>query len=206
MMARKTVNKLNGFDSRDTAWKAIREKKVFTVRDIHMETTLDISTIRDYLTGLTKAGFLEKEDVQSLPDTVSRNKAPEYTLVKDVGADAPRVRKDGTLVTQGQGRINMWRSMKIMKTFTTQELAVTASTPTCTVKHATAEDYCYHLNKAGYLGKIEKGMYFFINSQFTGPKPPMIQRVKRVWDQNLKKVMWPEDGQEETPSGGKGKK
>ena len=184
--SRKPMDKLNGFDSREEMWKVIRVKKVFTVRDIHQETTLDISSVRDYIRGLTNAGFLS-EDTTSAPAT--------FTLIKDIGVDAPRVQKDGTLVTQGRGRINMWRVMHILQVFTAQELAVNASTPQCAVKLSSAEDYLRHLCRAGYLKRDKDGRYTFLRHMFTGPKPPMVQRVKRVWDQNLKKVMWSDDGQ-----------
>lgn len=183
---RKPMNKLNGYDSREAMWLVIRLLKVFTVRQIHQETTLDISSVRDYLTGLTKASFLEVNKSLS---------TPEYTLIRDVGVDAPRVRKDGKRVTQGQGRINMWRTMRIIKKFNAQELAVNSSTPSCTVKESSAEDYIKHLHRAGYLRKLQDGRYFFKPKMFSGPKPPMVQKVKRVWDQNLKKVMWSEDGE-----------
>lgn len=183
---RKPMDKLNGFDSREAMWTVIRAMKVFTVREIHQETTLDISSVRDYIRGLTNAGYLSED---------TTGKTAEFTLVKDVGVDAPRVQKDGSAVTQGRGRINMWRVMHILQIFTAQELAVNASTPQCVVKLSTAEDYCHHLYRAGYLRRDKEGRYTLLRHMFTGPKPPMIQRVKRVWDQNLKKVMWSEDGQ-----------
>ena len=183
--SRKPMDKLNGFDSREAMWKVIRAKKVFTVREIHLETTLEISSVRDYIRGLTNAGFLSEDTAE---------KPAKFTLVKDVGVDAPRVQKDGTLVTQGRGRINMWKVMHILQIFTAQELAVNSSTPQCVVKLSSAEDYCLHLCRAGYLRRDKDGRYTFLRHMFTGPKPPMIQRVKRVWDQNLKKVMWSEEG------------
>jgi len=183
---RKQMNKLNGYDSREAIWAIIRDiEGSFTVRDIYLETTLDASSVRSYLRGLTNGGYL-KEDTSCSPSA--------FTLVNDCGIDAPRVRKDGSPVTQGQGRINMWRTMRTLQVFNPRDLSIHASTKICTVKETTAEDYCKHLCRAGYLRRDKHGAYFFIPQMFTGPKPPMIQRVKRVWDQNLKKVMWSEDG------------
>lgn len=182
---RKPVDKLNGYDSREAMWEVIRQVKSFTVRLLHQETTLEISSVRDYVTGLTRAGYLEVNKVEN---------PVVFDLIKDVGVDAPRVRRDGGLVTQGQGRINMWRTMRIIKKFTARELAINSSTSTCTVKESTAKDYIKHLARAGYLRHLKGGVYFFKPHMFSGPKPPMVQRVKRVWDQNLKKIMWSEDG------------
>lgn len=182
---RKPMDKLNGFDTREAMWVLIRAKKIFTVREIYQETTLDASSVLDYVRGLTNAGYLREETGEN---------AKLFTLVKDVGVDAPRVHRDGTAVTQGQGRINMWRSMRILQVFSAKDLAISAATPTCEIKLSSAEDYCRHLSRAGYLRRDKDGRYSFLRHMFTGPKPPMIQRVKRVWDQNLKKIMWSEDG------------
>jgi hypothetical protein len=66
------------------------------------------------------------------------------------------------------------------------------------IKEATAEKYLRHLRDAGYLIQVKGSrscavMWRFLPSMHTGPRAPMIQRVKRVWDQNLKKVMWSEE-------------
>lgn len=183
---RKPVDKLNGFDSREAVWKVIQMKRVFTVREIHQATDLEISSVRDYIRGLTNAGYLSED---------AAAKTATFTLIKDVGVDAPRVQKDGSEVTMGRGRINMWRAMYILQVFTAKDLAINATTPECVIKLNSAEDYCLHLFRAGYLRRDKGGRYTFLRHMFTGPKPPMVQRVKRVWDQNLKKVMWSEDGQ-----------
>jgi len=181
---RKPMDKLNGFDSREAIWGLIRSKRQFTVRDLYLATTLEASSVLDYVRGLTNAGYLREE---------SGDNARLFTLIKDVGVDAPRVSRDGKPVTQGQGRINMWRSMYIIQSFSAKELAVNASTPDCIVKLSSAENYCGFLFRAGYLRRDKDGRYIFLRHMFTGPKPPMVQRIKRVWDQNLKKVMWGED-------------
>jgi hypothetical protein len=182
---RKPVDRLNGFDSREAIWTAIRARRSFTVKDVHLDTTLEETSVRDYIRGLTNAGYLEEDKGQS---------PAVFSLIKDVGIDAPRVRKDGSAVTQGQGQINLWRTMRILRVFTARDLAVAASTPQCPIKLSTAEDYISHLCRAGYLRRDGRGGFAFLAHMFTGPKPPMIQRVKRVWDANLKQVMWSEDG------------
>lgn len=192
---RKSMDKLNGYDSREAMWAVIRSIKTFTVRELQQETTLEISTVRDYVTGLCAAGYLEKDGTKPAGVAckgVGAN-AVVYRLARDAGVDAPRVRKDGTTVTQGRGRLNMWRTMRMIGDFNAKELAIKASTPDCIIKESTAVDYARHLCLAGYL--INRGnRYIFKKTSHTGPKAPMVQRVKRVWDQNLKKVMWREDG------------
>lgn len=183
-MSRKPVDRLNGIDNRQVIWTYIRKVKNITVKDMAFDTGLDVSSVRDYLRGLTNAGYLEE---------AKSPKGSVFSLVKDVGVDAPRVRKDGTKVTQGQGSLNMWRTMRILRRFSARDLAIAASTETCEVLESSAERYIRHLCRAGYL-RQDGAYHLFLPQMFTGPKPPMVQRVRRVWDQNLNQVMWSEDG------------
>lgn len=185
-MSRKPINKMNDFDSREAIWRTIRQLKTFTVPQLHGETTLKIESVREYCQGLAAAGYIAKTDTPG--------KAITWQLVKDCGVDAPRVRKDGTPVTQGRKRLQMWRTMKVLGQFTVRDLAVHASLEDSVIKEDDAADYLKHLCSAGYLAKSKNGGYRFMPSYNTGPKAPMIQRVQQVWDPNLKKVVWTNDG------------
>ena len=189
---------------REYIWAAIRElaaqNRCFTVTDIERSTGQPSQTVRTYLQGLDKAGYLESIDANNQPAA--------WQLIKDVGVDAPRVTKDGNQVTQGRGRENMWRTMKILKEFNYVDLAIHASTEQHPVKPLEARDYINYLHKAGYLVCVKqsrpgsttttgcKARYRFLKSKNTGPKPPMIQRVKHVYDANLGEVVWPVAGGE----------
>ena len=186
-MACKPVSTLSGHETRQAAWDAIRELGTFTVRQVREATTLKMDTVREYLTGLAAAKYIVR---------LTCDGPAKYQLTKDVGVEAPRVRRDGTPVTQGQGCENMWNAMRIMRVFTARELAVAACTPDCSVKESTAVDYAMHLCRAGYLSKRPDGHYVMPPRAWTGPLAPMIQRVKQVWDPNQRKVRWRSDATE----------
>jgi hypothetical protein len=119
-------------------------------------------------------------------------------LLKDVGVDAPRVRKNGEQVTQGLNREQMWRTMRILNSFNATELGVTASTEDVQIIVNDAKDYIGHLHKAGYLVQTALAnnggglaRYRLFPTMNTGPRPPMVQRVKHVFDPNLNKIVWP---------------
>jgi hypothetical protein len=65
----------------------------------------------------------------------------------------------------------------------------------------TAQDYLNQLALAGYLIEIKKGQaqgthptrFRFNPARNTGPRPPMIQRTKAVYDPNLGQVVWQEE-------------
>ena len=149
-------------------------------------------SVREYVIGLEKAGYLERVKAEEMRHGV----AACWKLIKDTGVDAHRVRKDGSPVTAGQGRENMWNAMRIMRRFTPRELAIAARTPGCFVAEKTAVDYAKHLCHAGYLRSNGDGSYLMLPTAYTGPKAPMVQRTKVVWDPNQNKIRWRSDERE----------
>lgn len=188
MKNRKPADKLNGYDTRDAVWAAIRRLRKFTVRELHQETTMKLDSVRDYCLGLEKAGYIRRAAMVKLADRGVGASATVWSLERDAGIIAPRVRRDGTPVVQGQGREQMWRTMRILRRFCVQQLTVSASTEECVIKEASAAEYCIMLCHAGYLRRMSPACYLFLI--YTGPRPPMIQRTKQVYDPNLGKVMW----------------
>jgi len=190
-MSQRAVDAKHPLETRDAVWEAIRRLRKFTLKDLRHETRLKADTIRDYLTGLAAAGYLEK----SPPPAI-------YTLVKDCGVEAPRVRKDGSEITMGKSREQMWLVMKVLGEFSVLDLAVHASTESVRVSEIDARNYLMYLHKAGYLAMVVKGKpghrtgcgaparYRFLPARYTGPRPPMVQRVKQVYDPNIRQVVW----------------
>ena len=231
MATKKPIDAVRANEGREAVWALIRRLRRFATAELYLEIDLHRSTIRDYLAGLEAAGYIAREGlstgsaagVQSpgghdsprrpIPPTgrpgkdarTGQQKPIVYILMKDPGIEAPRVRKDGTEVTAGIGREQMWRSMRILGEFCATDLAA-VSDQTRPVALNEAKTYIYYLHKAGYLrcvraaqngGRNTPGAlarYRLIPTRYTGPKPPMIQSVKRVWDPNLKKVVWPPEG------------
>lgn len=181
-MSRKPVDQQQPTECRQAIWDWIRKhKKPFTIFDINVH--LESKSIRDYVIGLLRAGYLAEQPGPKFTATT-------YHLIKDTGHDAPRVRRDGTPVTQGQGRLQMWNTMRIIKEFSVTDLTFNASTDGHTVAVSEAKDYCHALCTAGYLAGRPGQRYSLIPSMWTGPQPPQIQRTKQVYDPNLKRVVW----------------
>ena len=84
--------------------------------------------------------------------------------------------------------------MQMLQQFTSRDLIIHASTDEHPVAQVHANDYCKILAKAGYLRVIKAGrsgrlaVYRF--TRFTGPKAPMIQRTKQVFDPNTNEIVW----------------
>jgi hypothetical protein len=187
----------------DAVWEAVRKLKEFTLADVMVwmvkeDIKVNQTTARSYIVRLERGRFIQVISSETLNRNTQRH---TYRLINDVGLHAPRLTKDGIPTLQGKCRENMWRSMKIMGDFNYRELAESSSTPEVSVKDLEARDYVRHLFGAGYLqlttpAKKNPGTparYRLIRSKNTGPHAPMIQRVKRVFDPNLNKVVGEEN-------------
>lgn len=178
---------------REKLWVEIRRLRVFKTADL-VTDRIRRETVARYLKCLTAAGILRTETGQP----VTRGSFPPqvYTLIRDVGVDTPRVRKNGGVVTQGLAREQLWRAMRILREFNPVELHVAASTPTIPVHLTEARFFVGKLNRAGYLTRTRRGVpgrmarYRLLPTRNTGPKPPMVQANGDVYDPNLKRVVW----------------
>ncbi|MGD9638348.1 MAG: hypothetical protein AB7U85_04750 [Alphaproteobacteria bacterium] len=174
---------------RDAVWKAIRELKTFTKEDLSKKAKVNVETIRTFLTGLVKGGYISKEDHRKQ----NNNEPIKYNLVKDIGVDAPKVRKDGSKV-KPVATENMWRTMRILKRFSVKDLILNATTDEIQIKPTSADSYCKYLCRAGYLAKNADRTYTFLQSKYTGPLAPMIQRIKQLYDPNIGKIVYKSGG------------
>lgn len=194
-MSQKPVDQRPKNHNRQDLWEKMMDLKTFTIKELGSYNRIEKTTIMSYLRGLVAAGYLTvKKDKNGSNKTFNT-----YSIVKK-SLDYPKVRVDGSIITQGRGTEQMWRSMRVMKTFTPKDLSIHCSTEDVQVSKETANDYIKYLCRAGYL-KIKRpsttstqAMYLFIPTKYTGPKPPKIQRVKQVFDPNLNCVVWPVDG------------
>lgn len=169
---------------RERLWAAMRELRVFDTRDLALKSKVarHKGKIKDYADALTRAGILLKTPARVCGDFA------RYELVRDLGVDAPRVRKDGTAVPD-DGQTRMWRAMKILRTFSARDLVVHAALPGFPVADSTAATYCRWLESGGYLvrqpGEVPR--WRFVRD--TGARAPQILRVKQLFDPNTGEVM-----------------
>ncbi|MFZ6644451.1 hypothetical protein ACO0LO_01940 [Undibacterium sp. TJN25] len=192
---------VGGKGSRDRAWEEIRKHAgPFTCYQISRKAKVDDGTMYTYLMCLEKGGFLEGH----IEKNAKIGSEKTWTLIRDNGVEAPRLDRTGKPVVQGMGTESMWRSMRIIADFNAPELAAHASASGVVVKPGTAKMYLIMLKAAGYLQVVKeankgrgKGMglarYRLLPSKYTGPRPPMIQRSKSLFDPNLAKVVYQEE-------------
>ena len=180
-MSQKPVDTRSQLTTRVHLWQVMRELGSFTATEVTKHTLYHLSTVKSYLKGLVAANIITLDGTTY---TIDPETAPY---------EPPRVREDGSVVTQGMGRHNMWRTMKMNKEFTIAFLVGLSETASVKIAISEAEYYCEYLCKAGYISLVEGASlraYRFNSDRYTGPKAPMIQKILNVFDQNTGKVVW----------------
>lgn len=197
-MARKPAHlqALGKLTPRDRIWAAIRTAKRFTIYGLARLVHIHDRTVETYVIALARAGYVALSGVKE--GVIVRGDASahhvEFELRNDIGIDAPRLDSTGREVTQGHGTLALWRAMRIHKQFDFRELAAFASTDTLRVAPNTSAAYCQFLARAGYLQIVRPSKpgrpARYRLAKYTGPKAPMIQRVRHLYDPNLGQVVW----------------
>ncbi len=200
---RKPINQMkSGRGPRQLLWERMRERmqagQEFTLADIVIGGE-SIKTAQDYALGLINAGYLKVVSSRVLGG--GKMRPAQLRLVRDHGCEAPRVRRDGTAVTQGLAQEQMWRTLRMSTPgadLNARELAGMASTTHVRVSPVAARDYLQNLHRAGYMECTQTGhgtwrggipaRYRLVSN--TGPLPPMVCRSDSMFDPNLGKEIW----------------
>ncbi|MFZ2269077.1 MAG: hypothetical protein WAV95_15990 [Azonexus sp.] len=202
-MPRKPISTyVGGKGPRQLVWDAIRKQASgeWTTYQIARASGVTDNTVTTYLQALVKAGIVALVRSVKLSNVASEK---WFRLALDEGIEAPRLRRDGTRVTQGLAQEQMWRSLRLLATdMNARELAAHATTDAVPVTESAAEHYLAALNSADYLvitrkgqglGKAGKGIperYRLNPARNTGPRPPMVCKLKVVYDPNEAKVVY----------------
>lgn len=175
--------------NRQRIWEAIRaQREAFKITDITRKASTDRTVVNTYLQSLLRGGFIE---------VVSGAQFEEQTLrlIRDVGAEAPAITREGKPSSAGKGTEAMWRTLRILGELNADELAEQASIVAPTTA-ATARAYLVWLKRAGYIVEVSRGKpnsparYRLAPGKNTGPRPPMIQKIGQVFDPNLGEVVF----------------
>jgi len=191
--------------AQEAVWAALRARHLrggttFTTADLAFDTKLSEGTVRSYVERLLAAKILVAALRRPRSEAGKQFRHMPYRLVRDVGAIAPRLRKDGSEATNGRSAEQLWRAMKIIGEFNGRDLQLAAGTEAHPVALSYTLQYVKKLLRAGYLKCTAKhrggngrtlARYRFLPSMNTGPRAPMIQRGGKVFDANLAEVAWP---------------
>lgn len=202
-MARKPVTAYaGGKGPRQRIWEAIRARgeAEWTRYSIARAAGVADTTVTSYCQALEKAGIVARTGEIRINAVAAEVR---WRLIRDEGIDAPRLKRDGSRVTNGLAQEQMWRALRVLACdLNARELAAHASTAAVPVTVSAAEHYLTWLLAAGYLirtsagkglGKAGRGVparYRLDPARNSGPRPPMICRAKVVYDPNEDAVVW----------------
>ena len=175
--------------NRQRVWEAIRKTPTsFKIADITRHANTDRTVVNTYLQSLLRGKFVEVVSGELFEQQTLR-------LIKDVGAEAPAITREGKPSNSGKGMEAMWRTLRILGELNAEELATQASLASPTTV-GTARAYLVWLKRAGYIVETSRSKpgcparYRLAPGKYTGPRPPMIQKIGQVFDPNLGEVVF----------------
>jgi Mn-dependent DtxR family transcriptional regulator len=168
-------------------WRVIceldRGEHPWMTKDVDGRSNADMASVRDYVKRLLKAGYVR------IVHPAAGGSAT-YRIAKP-SREAPRLRRDGSEVAEPlQDRL--WRAMKLIKTFSSAELAASIE-PAADV--VATDSYCKILARAGVLAVAEKGRprgaksIYRLRMTDLGPIAPKVLRAKLVYDPNGRQIL-----------------
>lgn len=182
---------------RQRMWETIRELArngaEFTTYTVARRSDEEDEAARSYLLSLAKAGIVEKVAVKGRDGT--------WKLLKDEGAEAPRVNKRGKRLPPEAVEC-IWRALRILGELTAAEAASQAVAGGAPISENGARIYLQGLALAGYTVRAGgtpgiPASYRLLPGRYSGPLHPIYQRssYEQVYDPNLDTVVWAKGAQ-----------
>ncbi len=164
------------------------EGRAFSSAEIDGRSNVDRRTIADYLKRLVKSGHVEIVETERTGAAARHS----YRLVRS-SREAPRLRRDGSEYPE-TARDRMWRSIKMLATFTAEDLAAsTASEMQTAVPVETVKAYVKRLIAVEVLQVVipsrgpKPATYRLLRN--IGAAAPRILRTHAVFDPNSNTVL-----------------
>lgn len=179
-------------EPRQRIWEAIRLLAPgFSINDLARRTGQAPQAINLYIRALTKAGIIELIEIPKKEGRV-------FALIRDEGADYPRLNSKGQRTYDHLATENIWRSLRILNgELTVEAVAQMASVGEVKLTTIKVRQYLDALAEAGYVEKSDNGVresatYKMVSGKNTGPRPPEIRKLDslQVYDPNLSKLVY----------------
>ncbi|WP_323114304.1 hypothetical protein [Pseudomonas guariconensis] len=183
-------------EPRQQMWEAMRLLRPgFTINDIVRRTAGRSNDVSRYIQALIKAGVVKLIET---PPGATTNRGKVFALVRDEGADHPRLNSKGERTYEHLATENIWRTLRILGGhLTVKDVAQTASAGEVSVSVVKVRRYLNALAEAGYLEKTvginqTPDTFRLITDKYSGPRPPEIRQLEslQVYDPNLSKLVY----------------
>ncbi|PID48434.1 MAG: hypothetical protein CR991_11795 [Proteobacteria bacterium] len=172
---------------------ARHENDGISIKEISLKYShIKYDTAKAWLKALVLAGYV-KQIVVGRCGYNNRMTIHRYQLIKDCGQTPPNIDSKGK--PKAMLAVDaMWKCLRILKTFTANQVVASASTPELVLKLSNVKQYLKMLYRAGYLRLVRAGKakvqatYQLIHD--TGSKAPKIKRGQKVFDQNMQVLVY----------------
>ncbi|MBN9334683.1 hypothetical protein [Devosia sp.] len=160
----------------------------WTLRQLDEQTNVNRASSKDYVHRLERGGFAERVGEVSARSGVAN--ATLWRLLKKP-IEAPRLDRHGNELEETSAQL-LWRSIRILKTFTCRELQAAAEMPERPVALATARHYVAALSDVGVVSAPPtraptEWTYRLLRD--VGPKAPSVSSALVVFDPNSRQVL-----------------
>lgn len=189
-MARLTLHVPRGHDGFWTVIRQLDAEGPWTQRDVVDRCNVDRASIKDFVLRLVAGRFAEQVGVKPNRGTGNVD-AKLYRLLR-TQLETPRLNRKGEPYPEPL-YATLWRSMKMTKVFTVEELAQLASTEERPITVARTRNYLNHLERAGVVLRAPspsrgKTVHFRL-ARNLGPKAPSVMQTHVVFDPNSRQVI-----------------
>lgn len=201
---RKSANvaAVGGVMPRQRVYDVLREyaraQRFVSLWVIATDAQVDEAVVQTYVRALHLAGLVvEREEVARARCTSDgRTYQPgigqecAYRLVRDLGVEAPRLTREGLALAGLTTQEAIWRAVRVLRRFSWVDVHAAVSPDDAPTAPATVKAYLADLHAAGYTKKVmtEKpgtpALWALRPDRDTGPRAPMVQRSKVVFDPN----------------------
>lgn len=160
----------------------------WTLRQLDDQTNVNRASSKDYVHRLEKGGFVER--IGEVPARRGVSNATQWRLIKKP-IEAPRLDRHGNVLEETAAQL-LWRSIRILKTFTCRELQAAAELPNRPIALNTARHYVAALAEVGMLSAPPSRApteWTYRLLRDVGPKAPSVSSASIVFDPNSRQVI-----------------
>lgn len=192
---------VGGLLLRQRVYEVVRDRgeQWWTLTEIAARAKAHPTAVQSYVHALGLAGIVVSRTESRRRQAADRHETfmaiaigdeEQYRLAVDAGAEAPQVTKGGAIVDGLTAQEAIWKAARVFRRFTWEDIAGAVSSDERPVSSGTVKAYLADLHAAGYLKKSipsrpgVPALWSLRPERDTGPRAPMVQRSKTIFDPN----------------------
>jgi DNA-binding IclR family transcriptional regulator len=165
----------------------------WTCTDIATRAGVTSTRVQPFLLKLSKGGYVERVGSRPVRNMISPGASAATWRVIRAVARAPRLDDAGMLRPETANQI-LWRTMKMLKRFTAQELVAAASSPERPINPAAVKVLLSHYKRAKIVTATGAGLRktpatYTLTGTVSGDLAPQVCAARVVYDPNARAIL-----------------